>query len=381
MRRTADHPDENTMSFGDHLDDLRRRLLLALVAPLPLFIVAFFVSDALIEWLLVPVYDVLRQHDLETDLQVLSPPEFLLTKLKLSMIAALVVSTPWILYQAWLFVAPGLYRHEQRFVRFLLPGSAVLTVAGISLLYYVMLPLMLHVLVMITANIEIDPDRWPPDQRIQEILDRPGVVPIFTTPPVAPKPGERWVIEPDGGLYVAVDGGEPGTVDVLRVRPRTGGAIAQSFRVSSVVNFTLVLAMGIVVAFQMPLVIVLLGWLNLASVGWLRRQRRYALVICGVVSAVITPADAVSMVIMLLPLYGLYELGILLLLIAPASAVAEGRLLRRGSDKGAAAGARAGGDGPRATQPVKPARPAETVRRGPDEEKSSGPDADGGDDA
>ena len=94
-----------------------------------------------------------------------------------------------------------------------------------------------------------------------------------------------------------------------------------------------------------------------------------------------SPADAVSMVIMLLPLYGLYELGILLLLVAPASKVSEGRLLRRRSDKGAAAGARAGGNGPRVTQPAKPAQPAETVRRGPEEEELSGPDADGGDDS
>jgi ACR3 family arsenite efflux pump ArsB len=78
----------------------------------------------------------------------------------------------------------------------------------------------------------------------------------------------------------------------------------------------------------MPLVIALLGWLRLLSVETLTSNRRWALVVCGIVAAMITPADALSMIMMLLPLYGLYELGILLLRVAPASAVAEGRVLR-----------------------------------------------------
>jgi hypothetical protein len=78
----------------------------------------------------------------------------------------------------------------------------------------------------------------------------------------------------------------------------------------------------------MPLVVVLLGWLGLASVDWLRAHRRYALFICGIVSAVITPStDIISMLVMLGPLYGLYELGIVLLTFAPAAKVADGTVL------------------------------------------------------
>ena len=87
---------ESTMSFGDHLDELRRRVLLSLAAPLPLFLVLFFVSDPLLGWLLQPVYTVLEHHDLPSELQVLSPPEYLVTKIKLSFIAAIVISGPWI---------------------------------------------------------------------------------------------------------------------------------------------------------------------------------------------------------------------------------------------------------------------------------------------
>lgn len=350
MRRVPTDPADHTMSFGDHLEELRRRMFYALAAPIPLFIIIFFFSDTLVEWLLLPVYDVLRAHDLPAALQVLSPPEFLLAKLKLSLIAAIVLTTPWILYQGWRFVAPGLYQQERRFVYLLFPGSFILSIAGLALLYFVMLPLMLHVLVMFGADIQIGP---APDERILHALEATEDVPVRTAVPETPEAGEVWLLVPDMQLYVAL-ANEEGTVEAQVVPPLGRGQITQTFRVSYVLNFTLVLMLGIVIAFQMPLVVLLMGWMGLVSPQWLRARRKYALVICGVVSAVVTPADAASMIIMLLPLYGLYELGILLLVIAPASAVAEGRIAgMRFGRRSAAPGDRAGTDkqSPQADQP------------------------------
>ena len=316
------------MTFGDHLDELRRRVILALAVPLPLCIIAFFLSDWLIEWLLLPVFRVLRQHNLPSDLQVLSPPEFLVTKFKLSVIAALILSGPWILWQAWEFIRPGLYRHERRFVRFLVPGSAILTAAGIGLMYYVMLPLMLHVLIMFAKNIEVDPGGPALDERVQQFLASADHVAIRTNQPPSPRSGEVWLLVPQMHLYVAVADTDGAVGPVLVPRVQSGG-IEQIFRVSSVVNFTLLLMLGIVIAFQMPLVILLLGWLGLVTTSALRAKRKYALFFCGVTAAVITPQDAVSMIMMLIPLYALFELSILMLAVAPASAVAEGAVFRR----------------------------------------------------
>ena len=179
------------MSFGDHLEELRRRMVYALAAPIPLFIIIFFFSDTLVEWLLLPVYDVLRAHDLPTALQVLSPPEFLLAKLKLSLIAAIVLTTPWIIYQGWRFVAPGLYQHERRFIYLLFPGSFILSIAGLLLLYFVMLPLMLHVLVMFGADIQIGPG---PDERIVHALE------LTEDIPGSPLGGNVLCVRTDGTL-------------------------------------------------------------------------------------------------------------------------------------------------------------------------------------
>lgn len=315
------------MSFGDHLEELRRRILLALVVPLPLAVLIFFLNQVfdnfLIEWLRLPASNALRANGLPDTMQLLSATEMVVLQMKLCVIAGLVLSAPWVLYQAWKFIEPGLYAHEKRFVYFLLPFSGVLTIAGIALLYWAMLPLMLRVLIAFgtmgtSASF---------DERVIEALKHQPPLRIVTEQPSSPQIGEAWLTWPALDLYVAVNDGQ----GQATVKPVPRSWVRQEYRLSEYVNLVLMLMVAIAIAFQMPLVIALLGWMGLATPQWLRRHRRYALMICGVIAVVITPPDALSALIMLVPLYGLYELGILLLVIAPASAVAKGRVfsLRR----------------------------------------------------
>ena len=314
------------MSFGDHLEELRRRLLYAILPALPLFIVGFIFGGELLKVLILPAQRALQSNGLNITLQVLTPPEIIMTELKLSAIASLVATAPWLLYQAWLFIAPGLYQRERRFVYFLIPGSAILTVCGVALLYFVMLPLMLHVLINFGTRINLAPSL---DEVTAQVLEDVAgqEIPNFPVAPEEPEVGAVWIIQPEGNMYAAVPNGAD-KVRVVHIPAGFSGRITQSYRVSWVVNFTLVLLAGIVIAFQMPLVIVLLGWMDLASAEWLRKQRKYALLVCAGVSAMITPADVASMLMMLVPLYGLYELGIILLILAPAKKVAEGDVFK-----------------------------------------------------
>ena len=89
----------------------------------------------------------------------------------------------------------------------------------------------------------------------------------------------------------------------------------------------LTLALAVTVAFQMPLVILLLGWAGIADRKFLTSNRRYAVLVCAVLGAILTPADVVSMILLFIPLYLLYELGIFLLLVAPADRVAGGKIV------------------------------------------------------
>jgi sec-independent protein translocase protein TatC len=326
--------EDATMSFGDHLEELRKRILWAVGPALPLAVVLFFFSDFFIRIMVGPLIDVLQRHGLPPEIQALDPPEVLIMKLKLSVIFAAVVMAPWILYQAWLFIKPGLYQQERRFVYFLVPGSAILTAAAIALLYFAMLPLVLQVMVSIGSKLELGGDLVEVDPRIEPALVAATDVELRAVPPETPQAGQIWFLVPDLELYVAVLEEDGVAVEVLRVPRQIRAMVTQSYRITSYINFVLLLLVGLVVAFQMPLVIVLLGWVGLATPDWLAKNRKYALFVCGIVSAFLTPADVISMLVMLIPLYFLYELGILLLRIAPAQVVAEGGIIgRMKSDK------------------------------------------------
>ena len=365
------------MSFGDHLEDLRRRIFLSLAVPIPISVVTFFFSDTIFKWLVLPLNKVQVFYDLPTSVQVLSPPEMLVTQIKLSLIVALIISAPWVLWQLWLFISPGLYQREKRFVHLLIPGSALLTISGVALMYYVMLPLMLYVLVGFGTGLKFGPDESILDERIVAVVETPQTIEIRYADPVSPEAGKLWMIWPDMKLYASVLD-DKGLVEILEIpSPGSDSIIVQQFHVSRYISFVLILFVGIVVAFQMPLVVLLLGWMGLVDPDWLRKNRKYALIVCAVVSAVITPADAISMLAMLMPLYGLYELGIFLLWIAPAGKVAEGTVFSFLKRRKAATDKLAD----QSTQPAKPAQPedAPEPREPEDESNKNQPDG-GGDD-
>ena len=303
-----DQPVDHTMSFGDHLEELRRRILLGLVFPLPAACILYFFSNTLIQWLLLPLFEVLRAAGLPERVQQLSPPEAIVAKIKISFITALILAAPWVLWQAWAFIGPGLYKHERRFVRLLIPLSVVLTLLAISLTYWGMLPLMLRVLVAVGTSMSVNAPPPEIDPRAVAVIQGNPPMTILERDPDNPQPGQAWIIWPTMTRFVAVPkvDGAPG-VDIIAVPSGEGGRVTQDFRLSEYVSFVLLFMLGSVIAFQMPLVVLLLGWMGLASVEWLRSRRKYALFICGVVAAVVTPsADVISMLVMMVPLYALY---------------------------------------------------------------------------
>ena len=319
MLQMPSHPDHYRMAFGDHLDELRRRLLFALIAPVPLTFLLFFMSDALLEWLILPLLHVQEAYGFPRQLQVLSPPEFLLMKIKVSIIGAVILSVPWLIWQGWLFIGPGLFPRERRFIYFLIPGSAILIVAGTSLMYFFMLPLMLEVLMSIGGGLTAPATLI--ETHAAATTTGLGSLPLLDAMPEAPAAGSAWVLMPHGMLQVAVPESE-GVLRILQLPLEGTDAISQVFQLTSYVNFVLILLLGISLAFQMPLVIVLLGWTGLVNTTTLKAKRKWALLICSVLAALTTPADVISMAFMLIPLYLLYELGILLLMIVPASRLA-----------------------------------------------------------
>ena len=337
--------DTATMSFGDHLEELRSRIIKAALIPIPLVFITYFFSGEILDWLCLPLRRALRAADLNDRLQVLGPAEALLTQIKISIIAAIILAAPWIFWQAWQFIRPGLYKAERRFVYFLLPGSAFMTVAGVCMLYFVMLPLVLLVLVnfgtVLDDELSLDSLR---DQ--QEVINaaETGAIPILpelANPPAIAdlKPGMFWLTHnneiiivirsdrdtPTGEAAEALtgdDSNQPMQLEFRRILLTKSTALTQEFRLTTYINFVMMLMLGMVIAFQLPLVMLLLGWLNLLEASFCRANRKFALFGAAIFGAVLTPADPWSMMAMMLPLYLLYEFGIILMATLPASRIA-----------------------------------------------------------
>lgn len=323
------------MSFGDHLDELRRRCLWALVVPVPLAIVAFMFAGSIRAVLCEPAFRAQRANGLPAQLQVLSPIETIVADMHLALVMALVLSAPWILWQVWKFVEPGLYASEKRFVRMLVPMSAVLTVAGLSLLYFAMLPLMLRFLVSFGGSAPTELDAAPAaavttnGAATTQADDVFAELPILAVPPAHPRPGQIW-LTPERELRVAMPGATDGKVELLALPLKRPSTLDQQFRLREYLDFVLMLLLATAIAFQLPLVMLLLGWIGVVDAAWLRRFRRHAFFVCVIIAALITPTvDPVSLALMTLPLYALFELGVLLLIVAPPRAVAEGSVWRR----------------------------------------------------
>ncbi|MBL9150266.1 MAG: twin-arginine translocase subunit TatC [Phycisphaerae bacterium] len=321
--RTRDPNREAVMSFGDHLEELRRRAILALLVPLPVMLVAFFFARELVDILAEPLRAALRAAGQPDVLQSLGVTETMAVHIKLAFVVGIVVSAPWILYQLWKFVEPGLYEHERRFARFLVPGSALLVVIGLLTFYFILLPLMLQVLV----EYSIEPRSTTVPAIVEKAPDGALVFPIVAEVPTEAVVGQAWVKMPEHVLNVVVRSAD-GTIQVLSTPLSIDSSLLQQNRLNEYVDFVLLLMFGIAVVFQLPLVMLLLGWVGILRVEMLREKRRLAIFILTIVAAAVTPtSDLTSMLLMLVPLYLLYELGILLLVAAPPGAIAEGSVV------------------------------------------------------
>jgi sec-independent protein translocase protein TatC len=308
---------QGTMSIGDHLEELRSRIVWCIIPPIPLAILYFFVADSIVRWFLIPLYAVLEQHGLPTQVQVLSPPEFIIAEMKIAIGASILTAGPWILFQLWQFVSPGLHKHERRFVYFLIPLSTLLGILGLALMYFIMLPVILDFMVTIAGNIELQPSTLAIGETMSDVS-----FPILNAAPEVAAAGDAWIKIPEGVMTVAIPSTEEGVLQTLTMPMSHGSLISQQFQLSSYLGFVIMLMFAIAIAFQLPMVMLLLGWLGVVRPEWLRQNRKYALLVLALVSAIITPQDVVSMLMMLIPLYMLYELGIQLILWVPMSRVA-----------------------------------------------------------
>ncbi|BCI74965.1 twin-arginine translocase subunit TatC [Vibrio cholerae] len=129
---------EQTQPLISHLLELRNRLLKAVAAVVVIFIGLIYFSNEIYEFVSKPLVERLPAGATMIATDVASP---FFTPLKLTLIAAVFLAVPFILYQVWAFVAPGLYKHERRLIFPLLVSSSLLFYCGVAFAYFVVFPL------------------------------------------------------------------------------------------------------------------------------------------------------------------------------------------------------------------------------------------------
>ncbi len=176
-------------------------------------------------------------------LQVIAVAAGFISYIKIALIAGLLLTSPWVFYQLWMFVAAGLYPHEKRYVHIAAPFSAILFVAGALFFLIVVAPLTLKFLVSFN----------------QKILD-----------------------------------------------------VNSQFTFQHYISFVSHLMLVFGLAFQTPTAIFFLNRTGLVSIAALNRSRKFVVLTIFIVAAMATPPDVISQVTLAIPLYILFELGILL---------------------------------------------------------------------
>jgi sec-independent protein translocase protein TatC len=229
--------EDEKLPFTSHLEELRKRLITSFIAIGVGFVLAFGFKERLFGILVQPLINVMK--DGET-LIYTGLPEAFFTYLKVSFLTGLMVASPILLYQFWMFVAPGLYQKERRLMVPIVILSSFFFVGGALFGYFVVFP-------------------W----------------------------GFKFFI----GF----------ASDTIRPLP----SMKEYFGFSA----KLLLAFGLV--FELPLVITFMAKLGIVSIDFLKKNRKYALLLFFAGAAILTPPDVITQVLMAMPLMVLYEISII----------------------------------------------------------------------
>lgn len=149
-----------SMSLGDHLEELRTRIILALVGLALGVIISLAFGGYLINLLAVPYEAAMEKAGQEPMFQAIKPAEKFLVYLKTCFLFGLIASSPWVLYQFWAFVSAGLYKHEKKYIYTVVPFSVSLFLAGAIFFITVVAPLTMRFFINFSPGIPYVEDRW-----------------------------------------------------------------------------------------------------------------------------------------------------------------------------------------------------------------------------
>ncbi len=221
-----------------HLNEFRNRALRCLFSVLTMFLCLFSFSNQLYLYVSEPIRRFIPENASMIATEVASP---FLTPFKLTLILSFFAAMPYVLYQIWAFLAPGLYQQEKKIAIPLFLSSVILFYIGIAFAYYIVFPI---------------------------------VFLFFST--IVP---EGIIIMPD---------------------------------IQSYLNFALKLFFAFGLSFEIPIAVVILAWMGVVNPDALSKKRPVIFILCFLFGMLLTPPDVISQILLAIPMWLLFEVGILL---------------------------------------------------------------------
>jgi len=297
-------PESYRMTIGEHLEELRMRLILGLSA----FVVAAIIF--LIPWIgehvvrifLRPLIIAQEHAHQSPQIYYTEVAESFMVYIKISLISAAAVASPWLLYQLWQFVASGLYPRERQYITKYLPLSIVLLLSGMLFLYFVVLPLMMTFFLEFNFGM---PDMLHEASIDSRAATQPAyVVPFLDGDPPSPVDGQIWFDRLQHRVKLRVDG----TTSVL---PLVSSGLAAPFiTLRTYIDMVVMMLLSFGVAFQLPLVVLALVRIGIFTVPQLKKMRRIVYFVIAIIAAVIVPDVVTGMLALMFPLMLLFEMGL-----------------------------------------------------------------------
>ncbi|HEY1686075.1 MAG TPA: twin-arginine translocase subunit TatC [Tepidisphaeraceae bacterium] len=299
-----DDPDQYRMSIGDHLEDLRRRLLLGIIGFVIAFVGCCLCGEQVIAIFCRPLLIAMRNANVNTQIVYTEISEPFMVYMEISMISALAIASPWILYQLWQFIAAGLYPRERKYVTKYLPLSVTLLIGGMVFLYFVVLPISMEFFLKFSSEL---PLRMPSEAvQVTQIPNSQPVVklPFYIGDPPHPQEGQMWIDATQHRVKFYFDG-------AARVMPFGSDNLATPMiTMSEYIDMVVQMLLAFGIAFQLPLVVMALVRIGIVEMMTLRRMRRIVYFGMVILAAMIIPDVVTGMFALLLPLILLYEFGI-----------------------------------------------------------------------
>ena len=236
--------------FSGHLRELRNRILTSFLAILGATLIAYAFSEELVRFLMVPL---IKGHPNLAKLVYTNLTEAFVSYLKISLLAGLMLGFPVCCYQLWMFIAPGLHRHERRMARTVVFWATFLFVGGVVFAYLVVMPEMLSFLLSFA------------DAQLEPLL-----------------------------------------------------------RLDAYLSFVARTSLTFGLAFEVPFLMVMVAKAGIVSKGYFARQRKYFYLAILILAFLLTAGDILSAILLAVPLFGLYEAGILISRLFKGKLKAEG---------------------------------------------------------